>query len=190
MARHPMDPAQYVALIMALGVSAYRLSISWPRVLPDGTGAINERGLACYDRLIDTLLAQDITPHVTLFHWDSPQALEGRYGSWRPRRMAQDFADYASVSPLVVVGQFQVVMGVCQAIGAVLHRRRDAAPQRQAVGPLVHRVRAGQPSGVGHRLRPGLNGSQSRCRPGAIDRVGGNAHAEASYSLAGMRIPI
>ncbi|MFM2089609.1 MAG: hypothetical protein RLZZ127_98 [Planctomycetota bacterium] len=86
-----------IALITALGVSAYRFSVSWPRVLPDGTGAVNERGLAFYDRLVDRLLAAGITPHATLFHWDSPLALEQRYGSWRSRRMAQDFADYAAV---------------------------------------------------------------------------------------------
>lgn len=86
-----------VALMKALGLQAYRFSVAWPRVLPDGTGAVNERGLAFYSRLVDTLLAAGIQPHVTLFHWDSPQALEDRYGSWRSRRMAQDFADYCGV---------------------------------------------------------------------------------------------
>ncbi|MEM6521926.1 MAG: family 1 glycosylhydrolase, partial [Cyanobacteria bacterium P01_C01_bin.70] len=86
-----------VQLLADLGVKHYRFSLSWPRLLPDGTGLVNDAGLAFYQRLIDALLAHDITPHVTLFHWDSPQALEERYGSWRDRQMAHDFADYATV---------------------------------------------------------------------------------------------
>ncbi|MEM9769926.1 MAG: family 1 glycosylhydrolase, partial [Cyanobacteria bacterium P01_D01_bin.71] len=86
-----------VQLLADLGVKHYRFSLSWPRLIPDGTGLVNDAGLAFYQRLIDALLAHDITPHVTLFHWDSPQALEERYGSWRDRQMAHDFADYAAV---------------------------------------------------------------------------------------------
>ncbi|MBD2260938.1 GH1 family beta-glucosidase [Pseudanabaena sp. FACHB-2040] len=86
-----------IALMAELGVRHYRFSISWPRVMPEGRGAVNEGGLAFYERLVDCLLEYGITPHATLFHWDSPQALEDRYGSWRSREMAQDFADYATV---------------------------------------------------------------------------------------------
>jgi beta-glucosidase len=62
--------------------------------MPDGRGAVNEKGVDFYRRLTDTLLNHGITPHATLFHWDSPQALENLYGSWRSREMAKDFADY------------------------------------------------------------------------------------------------
>jgi len=86
-----------IRLMAELGVRHYRLSIAWPRILPAGTGTPNAAGVDFYQRLVDTLLAHNITPHVTLFHWDSPQALEDRYGSWRSRQMAQDFADYATV---------------------------------------------------------------------------------------------
>ncbi|MGF1459971.1 MAG: GH1 family beta-glucosidase [Leptolyngbyaceae cyanobacterium] len=86
-----------IKLLAELGVKHYRLSIAWPRILPAGTGVVNQAGLAFYQRLIDALLHHGITPHVTLFHWDSPQVLEDRYGSWRDRRMAQDFADYVTV---------------------------------------------------------------------------------------------
>ncbi len=79
-----------------LGVKHYRFSIAWPRIIPTGRGAVNEAGVDFYRRLVDALQAQGITPHATLFHWDSPQALEDRYGSWQSREMAQDFADYAS----------------------------------------------------------------------------------------------
>ena len=85
-----------VKLMADLGIRHYRFSISWSRVLPDGRGAVNEAGIDFYRRLVDCLLQQGITPHATLFHWDSPQALEDLYGSWQSRQMAQDFADYAT----------------------------------------------------------------------------------------------
>lgn len=87
-----------IALMAELGVRHYRFSLSWPRIVPEGRGAVNEAGLAFYDDLVDGLLEYGITPHITLFHWDSPQALEERYGSWRSREMAQDFADYVTVA--------------------------------------------------------------------------------------------
>lgn len=86
-----------VALMASLGVKHYRFSVAWPRIVPEGRGTVNQAGLDFYHRLVDCLLAHGITPHVTLFHWDSPQALDDRYGSWRSRDMAQDFANYASV---------------------------------------------------------------------------------------------
>jgi beta-glucosidase len=85
-----------VALMADLGVNAYRFSIAWPRILPDGTGAVNPAGLAFYDRLVDALLAQGITPVATLYHWDLPLALYER-GGWRVRATAYAFADYAEV---------------------------------------------------------------------------------------------
>jgi beta-glucosidase len=91
--RFPED----IRLMVDLGIQHYRLSVAWPRVVPQGRGAVNAAGLDFYQRLVDALLAQGITPHITLFHWDSPQALEERYGSWRSREMAQDFADYVAV---------------------------------------------------------------------------------------------
>src|SRR5688572_20956449 len=66
-----------VELLAWLGVDAYRFSIAWPRVLPAGTGAVNQRGLDFYDRLVDALLARGIEPAATLYHWDLPDALPG-----------------------------------------------------------------------------------------------------------------
>ena len=86
-----------VALMADLGVSAYRLSISWTRVIPEGTGAVNEAGLDFYDRLVDELLGAGITPWVTLYHWDLPQALE-RLGGWPNRDTVDAFVDYADVA--------------------------------------------------------------------------------------------
>ena len=88
--------AEDVAIMRELGVDAYRLSIAWPRILPEGTGAVNERGLAFYDRLIDGLLAAGITPWVTLYHWDLPQALQVR-GGWINREIVDWFARYAEI---------------------------------------------------------------------------------------------
>lgn len=88
--------AEDVGLMRDMGLQAYRLSISWPRVMPDGVGMVNEAGLAFYDRLVDALLAANITPWITLFHWDMPIALWEK-GAWQNRDIASWFADYARV---------------------------------------------------------------------------------------------
>jgi beta-glucosidase len=85
-----------VTLMAQLGLDAYRFSVSWPRILPDGTGRVNEAGLDFYDRLVDELLAHGISPHLTLYHWDLPQALENS-GGWPARSTAEAFAEYARV---------------------------------------------------------------------------------------------
>ena len=90
--RWPQD----VALMQSLGLKAYRFSIAWPRIIPDGIGAVNDAGLDFYDRLVDGLLAAGIEPFVTLYHWDLPQALQDR-GGWPNRDSAAWFADYTAV---------------------------------------------------------------------------------------------
>ena len=84
-----------VALMAGIGAKAYRFSVAWPRVLPDGTGAVNERGLDFYDGLVDALLAAGIEPLVNLFHWDLPQVLQDR-GGFANAEVVDWFADYAS----------------------------------------------------------------------------------------------
>jgi len=84
-----------VALMRQLGLQSYRFSISWSRVFPHGTGALNERGLDFYDHLVDELLANGIRPNATLFHWDLPAALDDR-GGWLNRDVADWFGDYAA----------------------------------------------------------------------------------------------
>jgi beta-glucosidase len=86
-----------IALMRELGVRHYRLSVAWPRVVPTGRGATNRAGLDFYSRLVDGLLAAGITPHVTLYHWDLPQALQDRYRGWESREVVGDFGDYATV---------------------------------------------------------------------------------------------
>jgi beta-glucosidase len=85
-----------VDLIASLGVNAYRFSIAWSRVLPDGGGRVEQRGLDHYARLVDALLARGVEPVVTLYHWDLPQALEDA-GGWRSRDTAERFAEFARV---------------------------------------------------------------------------------------------
>jgi beta-glucosidase len=88
--------AEDVKLMKELGLNAYRFSISWSRVLPDGTGRVNERGLDFYRRLVDELRKHDIRPMATLYHWDLPAALDDR-GGWLNRDVADWFEEYASV---------------------------------------------------------------------------------------------
>ncbi len=84
-----------VGLMRELGVGAYRFSVAWPRVVPQGSGAVNQAGLDFYDRLVDGLLEAGITPFPTLYHWDLPQALQDR-GGWPERETAEHFGAYAS----------------------------------------------------------------------------------------------
>ena len=90
--RYPND----IALMRELGLDAFRFSIAWPRILPEGRGRVNEAGLDFYDRLVDDLLAAGITPFPTLFHWDTPQPLEDT-GGWTTRATAEAFVEYAEV---------------------------------------------------------------------------------------------
>ncbi len=90
--RYPED----VALMSELGLQAYRFSIAWPRILPNGRGSVNQKGLDFYGRLTDTLLEANITPFVTLYHWDMPQILEEQ-GGWPNRDIVEAFVEYADV---------------------------------------------------------------------------------------------
>ncbi len=85
-----------IELMKELGIDAYRLSISWPRILPSGKGAINQKGLDFYDSLIDSILEKGITPYITLFHWDLPYDLY-KEGGWLNRNIADWFSDYTDI---------------------------------------------------------------------------------------------
>jgi len=87
---------QDVALMADIGLSAYRFSIAWPRVVPNGSGAVNQAGLDFYSRLVDQLLERSISPIVTLYHWDLPQALQD-VGGWTNRDTIRRFAEYAAI---------------------------------------------------------------------------------------------
>lgn len=85
-----------IALMRELGLNSYRFSISWSRILPEGRGRVNPAGLAHYERVVDALLEAGIAPHITLYHWDLPAALDDR-GGWLNPDIADWFADYAAV---------------------------------------------------------------------------------------------
>ena len=87
---------QDLDLIRDGGFDAYRFSFAWPRLIPEGTGAINQQGVDFYDRLIDGMLERGIKPYATLYHWDLPSALQDR-GGWMNRDIASWFADYATL---------------------------------------------------------------------------------------------
>ncbi len=87
---------QDVALLSELGIKAYRFSTAWPRILPTGTGKVNQKGLDFYSRLVDELLRRGIEPYICLFHWDLPQPLQDK-GGWPNRETAYHFAEYARI---------------------------------------------------------------------------------------------
>jgi beta-glucosidase len=106
-----------VRLMKDLGVTAYRFSIAWPRVFPNGTGPLNQKGLDFYSRLVDELNAAGIEPFATLYHWDLPQALQDQ-GGWQSREIPKAFGDYAGtvarhlgdrVKHFLTINEFQQV---------------------------------------------------------------------------------
>jgi beta-glucosidase len=84
-----------VGLIATLGAKAYRFSIAWPRIFPDGAGTPNPKGIDFYDRLVDELLKRGVEPFATLYHWDLPQALQDKFGGWQSTETSKAFGDYA-----------------------------------------------------------------------------------------------
>lgn len=84
-----------IDIMKKLGFDAYRFSISWSRIFPNGTGKVNKEGVAYYNRLIDYMVKQGITPYANLYHYDMPLALEKKYGGWLNKQVVKDFADYA-----------------------------------------------------------------------------------------------
>lgn len=84
-----------VELMAAMGLDAYRFSIAWPRIYPEGKGAVNQKGIDHYNLLINALLAKGIQPYVTIYHWDLPQALEDAYQGWLGNEIIDDYAAYA-----------------------------------------------------------------------------------------------
>ncbi|MFV0337152.1 MAG: GH1 family beta-glucosidase [Chthoniobacterales bacterium] len=130
-------------LMKKLGVKNYRLSIAWPRIYPNGDGAINQKGIDFYNRLIDALLKEGITPWVTLFHWDLPQALEER-GGWRDRIVTDAFAPYAEtvVSNLADRVKNWITLNEIRCFTNLAHGDGDKAPgtsdSRQVINQTMH----------------------------------------------------
>jgi len=166
-------------LMRELGVGAYRFSIAWPRVLPDGTGAVNPAGLAFYDRLVDALLEAGIRPFATVYHWDLPQALQDR-GGWPARDTAHALGEYAGVLGAAlgdrVQDWFTVNEPLCSAwIG---HLEGRMAPGEQDIAravPAAHHLLLGHGLAV-QALRAAAPGARvgavvnlSPCEPASAD---------------------
>lgn len=137
-----------VALLAGLGAKGYRFSIAWPRIVPDGAGAVNDAGVDYYKRLLDALAAANIAPYATLFHWDLPQALQDR-GGWRVRETAQRFADYAAIiaarlgdrlKHLVIMNEPQVHTFAGHVLGIHAPGLADAS----LIGPVTHHLNLAQ----------------------------------------------
>lgn len=87
-----------IRLMKSLNIQAYRFSIAWSRILPEGEGGnVNYDGIDFYNRLIDELMTNDIVPWVTMYHWDLPSALEHRYGGWLHEGLPDKFVEYAKI---------------------------------------------------------------------------------------------
>jgi beta-glucosidase len=152
-----------VALMASLGLGAYRFSVSWPRIQPDGRGAVNQRGLDHYRALADELAAHGIAAAVTLYHWDLPQALQDQ-GGWAARDTAQRFAEYSGVvaaalgdrvTRWITLNEPQVVASHGYRTGEHAPGLRDAAAAAAAThhlllghGLAVQALRAAVPGGI------------------------------------------
>jgi beta-glucosidase len=137
-----------VDLIAGAGLSAYRFSISWSRVLPSGEGAINGAGLDHYSRLVDALLAKGITPYATLFHWDLPQGLQAK-GGWANRDTASRFADYAHAVVDKLGDRLKHYITLNEAavhavFGHVLGEHAPGLKDITLLGKVVHHMNLGQ----------------------------------------------
>jgi beta-glucosidase len=137
-----------IALMARLGVKAYRFSISWSRVLPDGTGQADQRGLDFYSRLVDALLEAGIEPWACLYHWDLPQVLQER-GGWMNRDIVDWFADYATLMARTLAGCVQrwAIMnepGVHAIIGHGLGEHAPGFKDRDKMFAAIHHLNLAQ----------------------------------------------
>ncbi|MFM2092384.1 MAG: hypothetical protein RLZZ127_2873 [Planctomycetota bacterium] len=125
-------------LMRDLGIRNYRFSLSWSRILPDGSGRINQAGLDFYRRLTDGMRARGIEPWCTLYHWDLPQALQDAYGGWLDRRIVADYAAYVEIAVRALVGNVRRWMTVneMQCFIGVGYKDGTFAPGLK-VGPQV-----------------------------------------------------
>jgi beta-glucosidase len=140
--------ADDVALLAGAGMSAYRFSISWSRVLPMGAGAVNEKGIDYYKSLTDALLGRGIEPYATLFHWDLPQALFEK-GGWGSRDTAYRLADYASLVAERLGDRLKNFIILNEAavhtiVGHVLGLQAPGLKDANLLGPVTHHQNLGQ----------------------------------------------
>jgi len=142
------------ALMAALGVRHYRLSIAWPRIFPDGDGEPNRAGLDFYHRLLDSLARHGITPWVTMFHWDLPQALEDR-GGWTDRGTADAFARYADTLVREYAGKVRhwITLNEIRCFTWLAYEVGSKAPGRREPPAVVNRTYHHALLAHGHAVR-------------------------------------
>ena len=157
--------AEDIALLKALGVNSYRMSIAWSRIFPDGRGKVNQKGLDYYNKIIDALIAAGIRPYVTMFHWDLPQALPG---GWQNRDTAYAFADYAGFMASKLSDRVQDFMTVNElaCFTDLGHQRGIHAPGLKLAAAAVNQVR--HHGVLAHGL--GVQAIRAHAKPGT--RVG------------------
>lgn len=132
-------------LIQSLGIKVYRFSISWARIFPEGTGAVNEKGFVYYDKLVDGLIDAGIEPWITLYHWDLPSALQ-REGGWLNRKTVDAFAVYAETVGRHFKGRVRCYMPINepQCVCALGYQDGEHAPGwrlgREAVATVMHNL--------------------------------------------------
>ena len=151
-----------VALMQQFGVQAYRFSVGWPRIMPEGRGAINEAGLAFYDRLIDAVIAAGIEPWLCLYHWDLPQALQDK-GGWTNRDCAQWFADFTDADCTLLRRPGEALCDLQRAsvftlFGFCLGGQAPGIVDRSMLLRAIHHVNLGH----GARGRPAARKRQKR----------------------------
>ena len=134
--------AEDVALIADAGMNAYRFSIAWTRIVPTGSGAVNEAGLDYYARLIDAQLARGVTPYATLFHWDLPQTLQ-ELGGWAARDTTARFAEYADIIARRLGDRLKHIVILNEAavhavLGHVLGTHAPGIQDADQLGAVIH----------------------------------------------------
>ncbi len=140
--------AEDVALIADAGMNAYRFSIAWPRIVPTGSGAVNEAGLDYYARLIDAQLSRGVTPYATLFHWDLPQTLQ-ELGGWAARDTTARFAEYADIIAQRLGDRLKHIVILNEAavhavLGHVLGIHAPGIQDADQLGAVIHHQNLGQ----------------------------------------------
>lgn len=128
-------------LMRKLGIKNYRLSLAWPRFFPNGDGALNQKGVDFYNRLIDAMLNEDITPWVTLFHWDLPQALEDR-GGWRKRVVPDAFPAYATAAVKALGDRVKnwITLNEIRCFTNLAHGQGDKAPGTKETQKVINQT--------------------------------------------------
>ncbi len=143
---------QDLSLLASLHFGVFRFSLSWSRLLPQGTGKANPAGLDFYDRIVDTCLSLGLEPWVTLYHWDHPQALEDK-GGWTVRRMVEWFEQYADLAVRRYGDRVKhwMVLNEPMAFAGLGHMTGEHAPGRKGLGnflPAVHHITLAQAAGA------------------------------------------